>query len=111
MHSNVRMSKPGGPATMPVNIICPSHFVQGGRSTELRLGSSEMSVCGMMLPLALGGNATLSTTDVLIQPVIRPTRIYKRLNRCPILIRFQNKFETPNYPKSAREESSDIVAA
>jgi hypothetical protein len=70
-----------------------------------------MSVCGMMLPLALGGNATLSTTDVLIQPVIRSTRIHKRLNRCPILISVQNKFESSIYLKSAREESSDIVAA
>jgi hypothetical protein len=106
-HSNVRMSKPGGPATMPVNIICPSHFAQGGRSIALRLGSSEMSVCGMMLPLALGGNATLSTTDVLIDP----TRIHRRLNRCPILINVQNKFESWLYLKSARKESSDIVAA
>jgi hypothetical protein len=40
---------------MPVNIICPSHFGQGGRSIAVRLGSSEMSVYGMMLPLALSG--------------------------------------------------------
>jgi len=49
MHSNVRMSKPGGPDTMPVNIICPSHFAQGGRSIAIRLGSSEMLACGMMM--------------------------------------------------------------
>jgi hypothetical protein len=66
-----------------------------------------MSVCGMMLPLALGGNATLSTIDVLIDP----TRIHRRLNRCPILINVQNKFEPSTYLKSAREKSSDIVAA
>jgi hypothetical protein len=40
---------------MPANIICPSHFGQGGRSIPVRPGSSEMSVCGMMLPLELGG--------------------------------------------------------
>jgi hypothetical protein len=72
MHSNVRMSKPGGPDIMPVNIICPSHFVQGGRSIAVRPGSSEMLACGMMLPLALSGNATLSVTDVVIRPVIGP---------------------------------------
>jgi hypothetical protein len=38
---------------MPVNIICPSQFGQGGRSIAVRLGSSEMSVYGMMLPLML----------------------------------------------------------
>jgi hypothetical protein len=38
---------------MPVNIICPSQFGQGGRSIAVRIGSSEMSVCGMMLPLML----------------------------------------------------------
>jgi hypothetical protein len=38
---------------MPVNIICPSHFGQGGRSIAVRPGSSEMSVYGMMLPLML----------------------------------------------------------
>jgi hypothetical protein len=38
---------------MPVNIICPSHFGQGGRSIAVGLGSNEMSVCGMMLPLML----------------------------------------------------------
>jgi hypothetical protein len=69
MHSNVRMSKPGGPDTMPVNIICPSHFVQGGRSIAVRLGSSEMLAC-VMLPLALSGNATLSATDVMIRRVV-----------------------------------------
>jgi hypothetical protein len=31
-----------------------------------------MLACGMMLPLALSGNATLSATDVLIRPVIAP---------------------------------------
>jgi hypothetical protein len=66
------MSKPGGPDIMPVNIICPSHFVQGGRSIAVRLGSSEMLAYGMMLPLALSGNATLSVTDVVIRPVIGP---------------------------------------
>jgi len=64
------MSKPGGPNIMPVNIICPPHFVQGGRSIAVRLGSSEMSVCGMMLPPKADGNATLSATDVLIRPMI-----------------------------------------
>ena len=59
MHSNVRMSKPGGPDIIPVNIICPSHFGQGGRSNAVKLGSSEMSVCGMMLPLARMGRDTL----------------------------------------------------
>ena len=72
MHSNVRMSKPGGPDIMPVNIICPSHFVQGGRSIAVRPGSSEMLACGMVLPLALSGNATLSVTGVVIRPVIGP---------------------------------------
>jgi hypothetical protein len=38
---------------LPVNIICPSHFGQGGRSIAVGLGSNEMSVCGMMLPLML----------------------------------------------------------
>jgi len=55
MHSNVGMSTPGSPNFMPVNIICPSHFGQGGRSIAVRLGSNEKSVWGMMLPLALGG--------------------------------------------------------
>ena len=73
MHSNVRMSKPGGPDIILVNIICPSHFGQGGRSNAVRLGSSEMSVCGMMLPLALGGDATLSVTDMSIRTVIGST--------------------------------------
>jgi hypothetical protein len=73
MHSNVHMSKPGGPDTVPVNIICPPHFVQGGRSIAARPGSSEISVRGMMLPLALEGNAKLSATDVLIRPVMEPT--------------------------------------
>jgi hypothetical protein len=53
MHLNVRMSKPGGPDIMTENIICSSHFVQGGRSTAARLGSSEISVLGMMLPFVL----------------------------------------------------------
>jgi hypothetical protein len=44
------MSKPGGPDTMPVNIICPSHFGQCGRSIAVRLSSGVNSVCGMMLP-------------------------------------------------------------
>jgi hypothetical protein len=57
---------------MLVNIICPSHFVQGGRPIAVKLGSSEMSVCGMMLPLALRGNATHSVTDLLIRTVIDP---------------------------------------
>jgi hypothetical protein len=73
MHSNVHMSKPAGHDTVLVNIICPPHFVQGGRSIAARPGSSEISVCGMMLPLALEGNATLSATDVLIRPVMEPT--------------------------------------
>jgi hypothetical protein len=72
MHSNVLMSKPGGPDIRLVNIICPSHFVQGGQSIAVRLGSSEMLACGMMLPLALNGNAILSATDVVIRPVIGP---------------------------------------
>jgi hypothetical protein len=55
MHSNVRMSKPGGRDIMPANIICPSHFGHGGRSIPVRPGSSEMSGCGMMRPLELGG--------------------------------------------------------
>jgi hypothetical protein len=38
MHSNVRMSKPGGPDTTQVNIICPSHFVQRSSSIAARLG-------------------------------------------------------------------------
>jgi hypothetical protein len=49
---------------MPVNIICPSHFGQGGCCIAVRRGSSEMAVCGMMLPLALGGDATLSATGL-----------------------------------------------
>jgi hypothetical protein len=53
---------------MAVNIICPSHFAQGGRCFEVRLGSSEMSMCGMMLPVALGGNATV--TDLLMRTVM-----------------------------------------
>jgi hypothetical protein len=52
VHLNVRMSKPGGPDIRMVNVICSSHFVQGGRSIAVRLGSSEMSVFGMMLPFA-----------------------------------------------------------
>jgi hypothetical protein len=66
MHSNVRMSKPGGPDIIAVNIICPSHFGQGGRSSAERLRSGEKSARGMMLLQALGGNATLSVTDTLI---------------------------------------------
>jgi hypothetical protein len=44
MHSNVRMSKPGRPDIIAVNIICPSHFGQFGRAIAVRLGSSERSV-------------------------------------------------------------------
>jgi hypothetical protein len=51
-HSKVRISTPSGPDTIPVNIICPSHFAQGGRTIELRLGTSGMSMRGMMLPFA-----------------------------------------------------------
>ena len=75
MHSNVRMSKPGGPDIMPVNIICPSHFGQGGRCIAVSFGSSEKSVCGMVLPPALGGNAILSTAAMSIRTVIETTWI------------------------------------
>jgi hypothetical protein len=104
---NVSMSKPGGPTTMPVNIICPSHFVQGGRSIALRLRSSEMSVSGIML--SPGVRRERDTLDH--RCVDRSTRIHKRLIRCPILISLQNKCESSNYLKSAHEESSDILAA
>jgi hypothetical protein len=83
------MSKPGGPDTIPVNIICPSHFVQGGRSIAIKLGSSEMSVCGMMLPPALGGNATLSVTEMLIRTVMGP---HESLEQFPLTKQFISIF-------------------
>jgi hypothetical protein len=48
-HSKVRKSKPAGPDAMPVNIIDPRQFGQGGRSITVRLGSNEIRVRDMML--------------------------------------------------------------
>jgi hypothetical protein len=54
-HSKVRTSNPGGPDAIPVNIIGPWQFGQGGRSIAARPGSNETRACDMMLALDQAG--------------------------------------------------------